>query len=116
MSQTEEPQDSILTVELCKRVAAHVHADTIPEAIRPGLTDLEAVLNSSDCFVEYIVYRFCSQEIPIMRNAKKNPIPTTTPKFSSVLAMNKIADELPYPAPTGSGGAVELAIVSDSKM
>ena len=30
--------------------------ETIPEAMRPGLTDREAVLNSSDCFVEKRVY------------------------------------------------------------
>lgn len=28
-------------------VAAHVHADTIPEAMRPGFTLLDALLNSS---------------------------------------------------------------------
>jgi hypothetical protein len=72
--------------------------------MRPGLTDRDAVLNSSDCFVEYVVYlnvkvrsqycltcdacvdvayRFCSHEIPIIRKAKKNPMPTTTPDFLS---------------------------------
>ena len=44
-----------LTVLDCNSVAAQVHAETIPEAMRPGLTDLDAVLNSSDCFVEYAV-------------------------------------------------------------
>jgi hypothetical protein len=42
-----------LTVLDCSSVAAHVHAETIPEAISPGLTERDAVLNSSDCFVEY---------------------------------------------------------------
>ena len=39
------------TVALCNKVAAHVQADTMPAAISPGLTLLEAVLNSSDVFV-----------------------------------------------------------------
>jgi hypothetical protein len=34
------------------RVAAHVHAETIPEAIRPGLTLREALVNSSEFFGE----------------------------------------------------------------
>ena len=34
------------------RVAAHVHADTIPAAIRPGLTLRDALLNSSELFGE----------------------------------------------------------------
>jgi hypothetical protein len=51
--------------------------------MRPGFTDRDAVLNSSDCFVEYAVYRFCIQEIPIIKKAKKKPMPTTTPKHVS---------------------------------
>lgn len=39
-------------VELVRSVADHVHEETIPEAMRPGFTDLEAVLNSSACFDE----------------------------------------------------------------
>lgn len=35
-----------------RRVADHVQEDTIPEAIRPGLMLREAVLNSSDWWVE----------------------------------------------------------------
>ena len=38
-------------------VAAHVHAETIPEAIRPGLTLRDALLNSSEFFGENPVYR-----------------------------------------------------------
>lgn len=72
----------MLTVLDCSNVAAQVQADTIPDAIRPGLTDRDAVLNSSDCFVEYTVYRFWIQDIPIIRKAKKKPIPTTTPAFT----------------------------------
>lgn len=37
---------------LVKRVADQVQEDTIPEAIRPGLMLREAVLNSSDWWVE----------------------------------------------------------------
>lgn len=37
---------------LVRRVADHVQEDTIPEAIRPGLMLREAVLNSSDWWVE----------------------------------------------------------------
>ena len=78
-----------LTVLDCNNVAAQVHAETIPEAMRPGLTDRDAVLNSSDCFVEYAVYRFWIHEMPIMRKAKKNPIPTTTPEHLSALYMRQ---------------------------
>ena len=38
-------------------VAAHVQADTIPDAMRPGLTLRDALLNSSEFFGEYAVYR-----------------------------------------------------------
>jgi len=38
-------------------VAAHVQADTIPAAIRPGLTLRDALQNSSEFFGEYAVYR-----------------------------------------------------------
>lgn len=37
-------------------VAAHVQADTIPDAIRPGLMLRDALLNSSEFFGEYAVY------------------------------------------------------------
>jgi hypothetical protein len=38
-------------------VAAHVQADTIPDAMRPGLTLRDALQNSSEFFGEYAVYR-----------------------------------------------------------
>ena len=38
-------------------VAAHVQAETIPEAMRPGLTLRDALLNSSVFFGENAVYR-----------------------------------------------------------
>ena len=39
------------------RVAAHVQAETIPEAIRPGLTLRDALENSSALLGEKPVYR-----------------------------------------------------------
>ena len=33
-------------------MAAHVHAETMPAAMRPGLTLLDALLNSSELFGE----------------------------------------------------------------
>jgi len=45
-------------VDDVKRVADQVHDETMPAVIRPGFTDLEAVLNSSDWLVEYDVKRF----------------------------------------------------------
>lgn len=39
-------------MEDVRSVELHVQEDTMPAAMRPGLTLLEAVLNSSDCFVE----------------------------------------------------------------
>lgn len=41
-----------VNVDDVKRVVDQVHEDTIPEAIRPGLMLLDAVLNSSDSLVE----------------------------------------------------------------
>ncbi len=38
-------------------VAAHDQAETIPEAMRPGLTLRDALLNSSVFFGENAVYR-----------------------------------------------------------
>lgn len=82
---------------LCRSVAAHVHAETIPAAIKPGFTFLLAVLNSSLVRVEKLVYLFCasqnhvsstlkemsnntwSREIPIITVVKNRPMPTTTP-------------------------------------
>lgn len=49
---------SYVTVLLCSNVPAQVQAETIPLAIKPDLTLLLAVLNSSLCFVEYLVYLF----------------------------------------------------------
>lgn len=83
----------ILTVLDCSNVAAHVQADTIPDAIRPGLTERDAVLNSSDCFVEYAVYLFCIREMPIIRKAKKKPMPTTTPELRLAVVLVKVKSE-----------------------
>lgn len=38
-----------------RSVALHVQDETMPAAMRPGFTLREAVLNSSDCLVEYVV-------------------------------------------------------------
>jgi hypothetical protein len=50
---------SYVTVLDWSSVAAQVQADTIPLAIRPDLTLLLAVLNSSLFLVLYLVYVFC---------------------------------------------------------
>lgn len=57
------------------RVAAHVQADTIPEAIRPGFTLRDALLNSSDVFGENAVYLAWMADSPIIKALKKRPIP-----------------------------------------
>ena len=57
------------------KVAAHVHAETIPDAIRPGLTLREALLNSSALFGENPVYRAWTAVRTIMNALKNNPIP-----------------------------------------
>ena len=56
-------------------MAAHVQAETIPEAIRPGLTLRDALLNSSVFFGEYAVYRAWIAVKVIMKALKKRPIP-----------------------------------------
>jgi hypothetical protein len=67
------------TVDDWSKVAAQVQAETMPEAMSPGLTEREAVLNSSDWWVEYCVYRFWRYDMNIIKNAKKKPMPMTTP-------------------------------------
>lgn len=57
------------------RVAAHVHAETIPAAMRPGLTLLDALLNSSALFGEKPVYRVCIAVNPSINALKKRPMP-----------------------------------------
>lgn len=54
------------TADDCNNVAAHVHAETIPAAINPGLTEREAELNSSADVTLYDVYRIWSLVKPIM--------------------------------------------------
>ena len=56
-------------------MAAQVHADTIPEAIRPGFTLREALVNSSEFLGEKAVYRACRAVRPIMKTLKNRPIP-----------------------------------------
>lgn len=69
----EREENSVLT-----RVAAHVHADTIPDAIRPGFTLLDALLNSSELLGENAVYRACRAVRPSMKALKNRPIPVTS--------------------------------------
>lgn len=88
---------SYATVLAWRSVAAHVQADTTPQAMRPGLILRLAVLNSSLALVEYLVYLFCAQEIPSMTTVKKPPMPTTTP----------------YPAPWGRIGATVVELIVD---
>jgi len=57
------------------KVAAHVHAETIPEAISPGLTLREALVNSSEFFGEKAVYRAWIAVRHIMKALKNKPIP-----------------------------------------
>ncbi len=64
--------------EKCRQhtnVAAHVQADTMPEAISPGLTLLEALLNSSELFGENPVYRAWTAVNPIINALKNKPMP-----------------------------------------
>jgi hypothetical protein len=53
---------------LCSNVAAHVHAETIPTAIRPGLMLFSADKNSSVLFGSNEVYRFW---IYVIRTCRK---------------------------------------------
>jgi hypothetical protein len=66
-------------VELVKRVADQVQAETIPATMRPGLTFRDAVLNSSDCLVEKAKYRFWNLVVRIMIRLKAAPIPAMMP-------------------------------------
>jgi len=92
-------------------VAAHVQAETIPDAMSPGFTLRDAVLNSSGWLVSYVVYLFCIYEMPIITKAKKNPTPITTPmSWLAPRKHNSIAN-IPYPAPTGSGVTVVSAMM-----
>ena len=56
-------------------VAAQVQADTIPEAMSPGFTLREALLNSSELLGEKPVYRDWMAVNTIMKALKKRPIP-----------------------------------------
>jgi hypothetical protein len=56
-------------------VAAHVQAETIPEAMSPGFTEREADENSSEFLGEKPVWRACIAVKPTMNALKNNPIP-----------------------------------------
>ena len=57
------------------KVAAQVHAETIPAAMRPGLTLLDALLNSSALLGEKPVYRDWTAVNPNINALKKRPMP-----------------------------------------
>jgi hypothetical protein len=60
--------------EEVKSVAAHVHAETMPAAINPGLTLLDADVNSSDEDGLKLVYRPWMYDRRIMNPEKKKPL------------------------------------------
>jgi hypothetical protein len=68
-------------MEKLTRVAAHVQADTIPDAIRPGLTLREALLNSSVFFGENAVYRAWIAVRHNIKALKNNPMPVRIVRF-----------------------------------
>lgn len=69
----------IATEEDWRSVAAHVHALTIPLAIKPGFTDREADVNSSESVTRWEVYRCCTHVMATISREKPNPMPSTTP-------------------------------------
>lgn len=62
-------------------MAAHVQADTIPDAIRPGLTLRDALQNSSEFFGEKAVYRAWIAVRHIINALKNKPIPVRMVNF-----------------------------------
>lgn len=66
---------SQLAMEVLTSVAAQVHADTMPDAIRPGFTLLDALLNSSEFLGEKPVYRDWIAVRPTMNALKNRPMP-----------------------------------------
>ena len=58
-------------------MAAQVQAETIPDAMRPGLTDREADVNSSEFLGENPVYLDWTAVNPTMRALKNKPIPSS---------------------------------------
>ena len=63
-------------------VAAQVQADTIPEAMSPGFTLREALLNSSELLGEKPVYRDWIAVNTIMKALKNRPIPVVESIFT----------------------------------
>jgi hypothetical protein len=68
-------------------VAAHVQADTIPDAMRPGLTLRDALLNSSVSLGEYAVYRAWIAVKHIIKALKNRPIPVRMVSFQCQLVL-----------------------------
>merc|ERR1719337_347908 len=62
-----------------RRVAAHVHCETITEPVRPILTLRPAVLKCSEPLV-FAPTTFCSSQVsPTVKIVKKAPKPSTMP-------------------------------------
>jgi hypothetical protein len=74
-------------------VAAHVHADTIPDAMRPGLTLRDALLNSSEFLGEYAVYRAWIAVRHIIKALKNSPMPVHIDDFPSQNKRCKATDQ-----------------------
>ena len=70
-----------IQMENLTSVAAQVQADTIPDAIRPGLTLRDALLNSSEFFGEYAVYRAWIAVRHIINALKNRPMPVRMVDF-----------------------------------
>jgi hypothetical protein len=73
-------------------VAAHVQADTIPDAISPGLTLRDALLNSSELLGEYAVYRAWIAVRHIIKALKNRPMPEQIVDFQSPGKRSKATD------------------------
>lgn len=69
----------MFTVKSKNRVRHKRTADTIPEAISPGFTLLDALLNSSEFFGEKAVYRAWIMVRSNMKALKNSPIPVDHP-------------------------------------
>ena len=82
-------------------VAAQVQAETIPDAMRPGLTDLDAEENSSELAGLNAVYRDWMNVRTSMKALKKSPIPAKPRPFSFRVSQvtRNAPTTTPYPTP-----------------
>lgn len=74
-------------------VAAHVQAETMPEAISPGFTEREADENSSEFLGEKPVYRACIAVKPTMKALKNNPIPRSIQTTGKIWICKCLTDD-----------------------